>query len=60
MLLMQIAPADEEVAAMREYDGTFEDLAPPEKVPAMTGLHTVLQQPVLRQIGQCIKAFGSA
>lgn len=33
-LLLQIAPSEEEVAAMRTYDGSYEDLAPPEKVLA--------------------------
>ena len=29
----QVAPTEEEVAAMRTYDGTLHGLAPPEKVP---------------------------
>lgn len=32
---LQIAPMDEEISAMRAFDGTFEDLAPPEKVLAL-------------------------
>jgi hypothetical protein len=29
---LQIAPTEEEVTAMRAYDGTLQGLAPPEKV----------------------------
>lgn len=31
----QIAPTDEEISAMRAFDGTYEDLAPPERVLAL-------------------------
>ena len=41
---LQIAPTEEEVAAMRAYDGTLQGLAPPEKVMLNAALHPMSTQ----------------